>query len=139
MYKYDHIAEVILVRQHTAAENNTTLLLEGLTSNFFVIRDDNVLQTAGEHILPGYAREMVLHQARSVVGLEIELESPRMEDCASWKSVFITSSVRLMVPVDKVVVAVVGKNETLKTIWSSASSIHPLFRKLFESVSSAGG
>jgi branched-subunit amino acid aminotransferase/4-amino-4-deoxychorismate lyase len=86
-------------------------LLEGLTSNFFVVVVDEtsgttmMMQTAPtDQILNGYIRHCLvthLYPDETKVQAPTLDEGRRHSDC--WQSVFITSSIRLVVPVSCVV------------------------------------
>lgn len=60
---------------------------------------DGVLYTAGEEILLGSVREAVLRQAE-IMGLPIILEPPRVEDANRWEAAFISSTSRMLLPID---------------------------------------
>jgi hypothetical protein len=80
-------------------------ILEGLSSNVFVVYDDDTIRTASEGVLHGYVRHLVLESALEC-GLThdpapVWLLSP--EECRRhWKEVFITSSSRLIYPVSEI-------------------------------------
>jgi branched-chain amino acid aminotransferase len=71
-------------------------LLEGLTSNFFALRD-GVLYTAAEGVLEGVTRTLVIELAART--LPVRLEAIRKGHIASLTEAFITSSSREIVPV----------------------------------------
>ncbi|MEJ5241813.1 MAG: aminotransferase class IV [Anaerolineales bacterium] len=72
--------------------------LEGLTSNFYVLRD-NTLITAREGILPGVTRQIVLRLARRL-GLEMLYRAPCLEE--TFEEALLTSSSRGVVPVVRI-------------------------------------
>jgi hypothetical protein len=82
--------------------HKTTELWEGLTTNFFVLYRDGVLRTAPtDRVLGGYVRYLVIQAAaRGIVS--VEERAPLLEESDSWEEVFVTSSVRLIVPVESV-------------------------------------
>lgn len=84
------IEEVILVD-----ENHS--MLEGMTSNFYAVQGSTI-QTAGEGVLPGITREIVLTAARKS-GLEIDFTPPKLTDVSLFDEAFITSSSRGVLPV----------------------------------------
>ncbi|EFN53257.1 hypothetical protein CHLNCDRAFT_137177 [Chlorella variabilis] len=86
------VEEVLLVGEGGA-------LLEGLSSNFFAVARGAV-HTAGEGILAGTVREVVLAVARRE-GIPVVLEPPRLADLEAWDGCFITSTSRLLLPVDE--------------------------------------
>jgi branched-subunit amino acid aminotransferase/4-amino-4-deoxychorismate lyase len=101
-----------------------------LTSNLFVIRNDGKLQTSPDNlVLSGYARHLIIKQARRL-GLSLVLEPPRLDDRGSWKGIFLTSSIRLLIPVHEVVVMREGNDAMPEIVWSS-NTLHPLCDKLF--------
>jgi branched-subunit amino acid aminotransferase/4-amino-4-deoxychorismate lyase len=93
-------------------------ILEGMRSNFFVIRKMKLNTTQDHHsdaaaasfclqtaplqagVLPGIIRAAVLHLAKDscLVSSVIE-EAPQMSDCDSWCEAFVTSGVKLIQPV----------------------------------------
>jgi branched-chain amino acid aminotransferase len=79
-------------------------ILEGMTSNFFYVRQvDNLpyIGTARDHILLGITRETVIDLARGR-GLEIQYEPLKQDQLSSIQEAFITSSSRGIVPVVKI-------------------------------------
>lgn len=75
-------------------------ILEGLTSNFYAVKN-GVIITAREGILLGVTRRYVLRLARSN-GIGIEYRPPRVEELLTWDEAFITSSGRGVVPVTEI-------------------------------------
>ncbi len=84
-------------------------ILEGLTSNFYAVRN-GVIITAREGILLGVTRRYVLRLARSN-GIGIEYRPPRVEERPIWDEAFITSSGRGVVPVTEVDGQLVGTGQ----------------------------
>jgi hypothetical protein len=110
-----NVGEVLLVNQY----NNTTSnfiesleVLEGLTSNLFVIYKDGTVRTApATKVLPGYSRHLVmkaLHEKSllHIDGTDLKLDerAPTVQDALNglWSEVFVTSSIRLVIPVERV-------------------------------------
>ena len=82
-------------------------ILEGMTSNFFYVRNEN-LGTARRNILLGVTRRMVLHVARgSSIG--IVYRALRWEQDPSLDEAFLTSSSRGIVPIIQIDSTSVGK------------------------------
>jgi branched-subunit amino acid aminotransferase/4-amino-4-deoxychorismate lyase len=81
--------------------------LEGLTSNFYVLRGRTLI-TAAEGILPGITRRVVLRLARQK-GLEILYRRPCLGE--NFEEAFLTSSSRGVVPVVAIDGQRVGKGE----------------------------
>lgn len=75
---------------------------EGLSSNFFVI-DQDTLITADEHIIHGTVREEVL-KAASQLDLKVQFECPNISKLATYQEAFITSTTRLVYPVDQIII-----------------------------------
>lgn len=86
----ENIYEVLLVRGQN--------VLEGMTSNFYVVQDGK-LQTARLGILLGVTRRAVLRLARQL-GLVLDYQPPRLD--GHFSEALITSSGRGVVPVVEV-------------------------------------
>jgi branched-subunit amino acid aminotransferase/4-amino-4-deoxychorismate lyase len=71
-------------------------VLEGTRTNFYAITQEPVLRTAGEGVLRGIARSIVLEIAPSL--LRIDLSPPRLADTPELDEAFVTSSSRGIVP-----------------------------------------
>jgi hypothetical protein len=69
-------------------------LLEGLTTNLFVLYQDGTLRTASNGILHGYIRQLILQQ-----NIKISLHPPLLSEAHKWKEVFVTSSIQLLCPI----------------------------------------
>ena len=90
------VLQVVLVGEGGA-------LLEGLSSNFFVVQG-GALRTAGEGVLLGSVRELVLRVARRE-GVPVLLSPPLLGELDAWEGALISSTSRLLLPVDEVEVA----------------------------------
>ena len=88
--KSDDVNEIVL--------EQGGLLYEGLSSNFFAMKD-GVLYTAGEGILLGSVRESVLRMAEEL-DIPIVLEPPHVDDMEKWDAAFISSTSRMLLPID---------------------------------------
>ncbi|MFP4113514.1 MAG: aminotransferase class IV [Spirochaetota bacterium] len=93
------------------------LMLEGSRTNFYAITDAGQagasnpgagveLRTAGDGILHGISRSIVLDVAEDVVPLR--LEAPRIRDLRTFREAFITSASRGIVPVVRIDEVVIG-------------------------------
>jgi branched-chain amino acid aminotransferase len=82
------------------------LILEGLSSNFFSIRQ-GVLSTASEGVLEGITREIVLRCAQQM-GIEVDFSGIHINELISCDECFITSTSRGVLPVIKVDNLVIG-------------------------------
>ena len=80
-FKDDGIGEVLLADRHDAS--GETMVLKGLTSNFFAVYPGYVLRTPINTVLPGYARERVIHAAESL-GCRFEEAPVSLVDVALW-------------------------------------------------------
>jgi branched-chain amino acid aminotransferase len=82
-------------------------ILEGLTSNFYAVRDGKII-TARYGILLGVTRRFVLRLARSA-GYGIDYRALRVAELSGINEAFITSSSRGVVPVVEVDHSPVGQ------------------------------
>ena len=71
-------------------------ILEGISSNFYAVLKE-VLRTAGEGVLEGVTRHIVLREAAGVI--PIEYQPVRVSDLTEVSEAFITSSSREVMPV----------------------------------------
>jgi branched-chain amino acid aminotransferase len=93
------IFEALLVRN--------SLILEGMTSNFFYVREGK-LGTARKDILLGVTRQTVLRVARGS-GLEIVYKPLKREHVPALNEAFLTSSSRGIVPIVRIDAMTVGE------------------------------
>ena len=93
------IFEALLVHNH--------FILEGMTSNFFYIKDGN-LGTARRDILLGVTRRTVLRVARGS-GLSIVYRPMKREQVPALTEAFLTSSSRGIVPIVQIDDVLVGE------------------------------
>lgn len=91
--KPDDVNEVVLVGDGGA-------LFEGLSSNFFALKNGTIY-TAGEGILFGSVREAVL-RAADRLGVPVVLKPPHISDVEAWEGAFVSSTSRLLLPVDEI-------------------------------------
>ncbi len=96
-------------------------LLEGLTSNVFVVYPGKTLKTAKtEDVLGGYVRHQILECAQDC-GYTVDYGPISVREAHLWEEVFLTSSIRLIIPVDKVLLPVETDDDTklfeLETVW----------------------
>lgn len=83
-------------------------ILEGATSNFFIVRAGALYTPALESgILPGITRALVLELARDL-GLGVHESAITLEELAEADEAFITSSIREIMPVRSVDGAAIG-------------------------------
>ena len=128
IFKRPDIGDVILTKRHcddeedvenetkppplsfSVGSNNPTAtttatpsveLLEGLTSNLFVVYPGKILRTApSNHVLGGYVRHLIIDCAKQC-GYTVEVGPIPLEDSSLWEEVFVTSSIRLIIPVSR--------------------------------------
>lgn len=113
---------------HTAGE-----MLEGISSNFFALVQHDCrleFQTAEHGILKGTVRDIVLEQAQRPLTdaervtlsrtaqqffpLQIQLQPPRISDLSLWRAAFISSTSRLLLPVDRLYVQHATDRQTVQ-------------------------
>ncbi len=101
------------IRQELPAEINEAVmvsddgkLLEGLSSNFFAIRESTVW-TANEGVLPGITRSQVI-EVINELAIPLRMEPPEFQDLGKLEEAFITSASRGVLPVTSVNGKLVG-------------------------------
>lgn len=82
------------------------LIMEGMTSNFYVVLD-GCIYTAGEGVLSGVTRQVILELAHKE-GIPIEFKPPDLRKIRSYSEAFLTSSSRGVVPVIQVDDIIIG-------------------------------
>lgn len=91
------IEEVVLA--DTSLEG--TGLAEGTQTNFAVVTEDGTLQTAGKGVLLGTVRKLLLKacHAESIAVAEI---TPALAGLLSWQGAVLSSTSRLVMPIDEI-------------------------------------
>jgi branched-subunit amino acid aminotransferase/4-amino-4-deoxychorismate lyase len=117
--------------------DNHSILLEGLTSNLFVVYPHRVIRTAGTKVLPGYARHLVQQvlQDETMKDWTLDTTTPiRLEDADSWEQVFVTSAIRLVVPVQAILVPVDGTPRRYVHLWRAdeRQSGPPVWKEIYQ-------
>jgi branched-subunit amino acid aminotransferase/4-amino-4-deoxychorismate lyase len=84
----------------TLIVNQAGQVLEGASSNFYVVLDGPVLKTAEEGVLRGIARSIVLAVASDMA--EIQRAAPVTTDLARCREAFLSSASRGVVPVTRI-------------------------------------
>ena len=87
-------------------------ILEGMTSNFFYVRD-GVLNTAGQEVLAGVTRHTIIAIAKQV-GTPLRYEALALHEIPEVDEAFITSSSRGVVPVVQIADQLVGNGKVGK-------------------------
>ena len=130
-FKVGDTAEVIL----TQTINKEIYLLEGLTSNLFVIYPGGILRTSDEDsVLGGYARKLVIDCAHKC-GLEVDIGPIPMDESHLWEEMFLTSAVKLIIPVREIKMIQQSSDggTELKDLWSPISGTdQTIWRLLYE-------
>jgi branched-chain amino acid aminotransferase len=103
-----------LERKHIAQEGifeallvKNGKILEGMTSNFFYVKD-NILYTAENDILLGVTRRTIIHLARGR-GVDVKYQPLKLNELSDVDEAFITSSSRGVVPVVQIDEATIGE------------------------------
>lgn len=110
--EFQRNGEVLLTRE----VGGEIHILEGLTSNVFFIYSDDTLRTANNGVLEGYARNLVL-DCSSKLGIQYDPAPIRSQDAILWKEIFLTSSIRLVMPVKQLLVP--NEMGELRELWST--------------------
>lgn len=74
-------------------------LLECTTSNIFVVRDGHLITPPCDRVLPGITRQVVIERAKDVDGIKTIERPVHKDEIRLFDEVFITSSVKEVVPV----------------------------------------
>ncbi len=82
------------------------VLMEGYSSNLFAVMD-GVVWTAGEGVMEGTLRKMVLEICENE-GIPVRLEPPKIAHLPKYEAVLISSTSRLVMQASKVIVAKPG-------------------------------
>lgn len=121
-----------MVRPTPSGENE---ILEGLTSNFFVVYKDGTVRTADKGVLCGYVRHLVIDCADRA-GLRMDYSPILMDDATNglWESAFITSSSRLIYPISRILIPEISEEDvddesstksgvSFKEFWSDSALV----------------
>eukprot|EP00752_Nemacystus_decipiens_P003827 g3521.t1 len=96
--------EVVLSDAQRSPEGaSRRLLLEGLTSNFFVVEEDGAVCTAPSGVLCGAMRQLAI-SACSQQRIALRLEAPDMARAGRWRGAFLTGTGRVLAPVTALLV-----------------------------------
>ncbi|KAF1326498.1 Aminotransferase, class iv, partial [Globisporangium splendens] len=113
------IHETILGRYD--AERDDTVLLEGLITNFFVVKNGTVY-TAKDDVLLGSTRALVLKACKDL-GIPVIFEAPRLSERDTWTAAFVTSAVRLAIRVTRVLWTNSGSDEIHEFLLGEGSGV----------------
>lgn len=81
-------------------ESDSGRMLEGLSSNFFVVVNGTV-ETAGSGVLLGTVRATTLEVAKRL-GIPVVLRAPCARESMAWEGAFLTSTSRLLLPITNI-------------------------------------
>jgi hypothetical protein len=103
-FKTNGVGEVLLTRKISSSPGQNLELLEGLTSNLFIVYRDGTIRSPTKGVLRGFAQYLVMEAAESL-GLKIVDEPITLQDARDglWVESFVTSSVRLIIPVGRII------------------------------------
>ena len=140
------VDEVLLVRKRTDVSGEIDFIdslevLEGLTSNLFVIYKDGTLRTAcTSSVLSGYARNLVLQSISSCPGLRVVETAATVSDAREglWKEVFVTSAVRLIVPVKKISLPPMNDIDCGSCLWNNEDESQDMTEAIFDAIIQQG-
>ncbi len=116
-------------------------LLEGLTSNLFVVYTYGTIRTASANkdddplVLNGYARHYLVLEAAERCGLKIEIctdeKAISVQDGIDglWAEAFLTSSIRLIIPIGEIVLP---QQSSPKLLWERAGSLTASQKRVWE-------
>jgi hypothetical protein len=134
------VDEVILT-ERIKSESGSSVdshLLEGLTSNLFVVYPENVIRTAGQGILHGYARHLAMQAIRTRPHSAFASRAPywtldtvtpiSLSDAHLWQEVFCTSAIRLIVPVDRMLVPILEDCECIAPVSNGMTAVKEIWR-----------
>lgn len=133
-------SEVVMLDQDNAG---VCTILEGLTSNLVFVYPNGELRSTRHGVLNGYARELVFEAARQL-GYRTSLTSVSLAESHLWQEVFLTSSVRLIVPIQRMFIGshhVDDGTVESSIVWETtttadASIFKALYRELITSMHS---
>lgn len=103
-FKTNGVGEILLSRNISSSTVQNLELLEGLTSNLFMVYRDGTIRSPTKGVLHGFAQSLVIKAAENL-GLKIVDEPITLQDARDglWVESFVTSSVRLIIPVNRII------------------------------------
>jgi hypothetical protein len=131
LFKWNGVGEVLLVEETPTKQSSSWSyrLLEGLTSNVFVLYPNGVLRTTDQGVLLGYARHLVIESAVRL-GMTVDTSTPiDIDESEHWQEVFLSSAVKIITPVDRILVRTSHTadmdNESFGDLWSCPNDSLP--------------
>lgn len=84
-------------------------LLEGTTSNIFVVRGNTIITPPCDRVLPGITRQAVMHMCKKFIDI---MERPiHKDELPLLDEIFITSSIKEVVPITRIDAHIVGNGD----------------------------
>jgi len=121
----ENVNEVLLV-------NSKGQILEGLSSNFFAIRQEEIW-TEDQNVLSGIVRSMVLEVARSA-GIPVHLTAIQNSELESIEEAFLTSTSRSVLPIHKINEQIVGTGKPGPITNKLMDNYHQLIQQQVEEI-----
>ncbi|KNC87612.1 hypothetical protein SARC_00312 [Sphaeroforma arctica JP610] len=90
--KPDDVDEILLL-------SSTGEISEGMSSNFFCMHKGELFTADGEDVLRGTVRALVLQVCQGL-GITVRYKSPNITEASDWSGCFVTSTSRLVLPID---------------------------------------
>jgi branched-subunit amino acid aminotransferase/4-amino-4-deoxychorismate lyase len=125
-----HVDEVVMMAEDGG-------LPEGTQTNFFAVKG-GTLFTAGEGVLEGTVRRVVLEVCERD-GIPVELVPPNVADVMAWEGAFVSSTSRLVLPIDEIEVPrgqFAGMPEGAKRKFEGRSLVHQIEDKVMAEIES---
>jgi len=104
--KDESVGEIVLT--------NEDCIYEGLTTNFFVVRNQTV-ETANNGVLEGTMQRVVIEACKNL-GIKWQYRHPRLSEAHTWTEAFVTNVVKIITPVHSALVPVSSKGNTITTL-----------------------
>jgi len=82
-------------------QDDEGLLYEGLSSNFFTVENGVVHTAPDDVVLPGTIRKLIVKCCQEN-NIPIVFERPNIKNIDSWEGCFLSSTSRLLLPIDEV-------------------------------------
>lgn len=124
-FKKHGASEVLLTMMDSTGQH----ILEGLTTNVFVRYHNGTMRTPSSGVLGGFARSLVVRSAKAL-GIVIE-EGPLAFEPEKWAEVFVTSSIRLLVPVVSIIEI---EGDDANVLWRAPPEDSCKWRTIYEDV-----
>jgi branched-subunit amino acid aminotransferase/4-amino-4-deoxychorismate lyase len=107
-------------------------ILEGMSSNFYAVLKGK-LYTAGEGVLPGLTRQLVLEEA-GLAGITVILQAPALQSIPDFEEAFLTSTSRGVLPVNQIAGQVIGSGKPGQLTQAIARRYQERVQQLLEEV-----